>query len=245
MPKLLELSIVLPVNNCGLFPLGLTGLILLQSKGLLRVFSSTRILQCSAFCMIQLTHPCMTPGKTIALTRWTFASKVMSLLFNMLSRCVITFFPELNVAIYVIQLWSLWTLVNFSLFYSQRAKWYAERPAQLLVSTKHSVSLFSPRRHLLAFLWVMGLTQFRTFLHSEWVENVTSYFSEYALLPEHLFHVYLNYFTYDQENKNKSQKKKPLEENMLVRTKRCTHHTHSPLIPHIFFSFFLRVYVHE
>ena len=77
----------------------------------------------------------------VALTRWTFVSKVMSLLFNMLSRYVITFLPELNVAICVIQLWSLWTLVNFSLFYSQRAKWYAELPAQLLVSVRHSVSV--------------------------------------------------------------------------------------------------------
>ena len=71
---------------------------------------------------------------------------------------------------------------------------------------------------------------------------MTSYFSEYALLPEHLFHVYLNYFTYDQENKNKSQKKKPLEENMLVRTKRCTHHTHSPsshTFSLVFFSEFM------
>ena len=44
--------------------------------------------------MIQLSHPYMTTGKTIALTRWTFVSKVMSLLFNMLSRFVITFLPR-------------------------------------------------------------------------------------------------------------------------------------------------------
>ena len=47
------------------------------------------ILQCSAFFIVQLSHPCMTTGKTIALTRWTFVSKVMSLLFNKLSRLVI------------------------------------------------------------------------------------------------------------------------------------------------------------
>ena len=140
-PNYWSFSIVLPMNNWGWFPLGLTGLIFWQSKGLSRVFSSTTILQCSAFFMIQLSHLYMTPEKSIALTRWTFVSKVMSLLFNMLSRCVITFLPELNVAICVIQLWSLWTLVNFSLFYSQRAKRYAELQAQLLVSMRDSVSV--------------------------------------------------------------------------------------------------------
>ena len=52
------------------------------------------ILQCSAFFTVQLSHPYMTTGKTIALTVWTFVSKVMSLLFNMLSRLVITFRPR-------------------------------------------------------------------------------------------------------------------------------------------------------
>ena len=52
------------------------------------------ILQCSAFFMVQLSHPYMTTGKTIALTRWTFVGKVMSLLFNMLSRLLITFLPR-------------------------------------------------------------------------------------------------------------------------------------------------------
>ena len=56
-------------------------------KNLLQHHSSkASILQCSAFFMVQLSHPYMTTGKTIALTRWTFVSKVMSLLFNMLSR---------------------------------------------------------------------------------------------------------------------------------------------------------------
>ena len=52
------------------------------------------IFQCSAFFTVQLSHPYMTPGKTIALTRWTFVGKVMSLLCNMLSRLVITFLPR-------------------------------------------------------------------------------------------------------------------------------------------------------
>ena len=53
--------------------------------------SKASILQCSAFFIVQLSHPYMTTGKTIALTRRTFVGKVMSLLFNMLSRLVITF----------------------------------------------------------------------------------------------------------------------------------------------------------
>ena len=53
--------------------------------------SKASILQCSAFFMVQLLHPYMTTGKTIALNRWTFVSKVMSLLFNMLSRSIIAF----------------------------------------------------------------------------------------------------------------------------------------------------------
>ena len=81
------------------FPLGWTGWIPLQSKWLSRVFSNTHcskasILQHSAFFIVQLSHPYMTTGKTIALTRWTFVGKVMSLLLNMLSRLVITFLPR-------------------------------------------------------------------------------------------------------------------------------------------------------
>ena len=64
-------------------------------KSLLQHHSSTAsILQCSAFFAVQLSHPYMTTGKTIALTRQTFVGKVMSLLLNMLSRLVITFLPR-------------------------------------------------------------------------------------------------------------------------------------------------------
>ena len=56
--------------------------------------SKASILQCSAFFMVQLSHPYMTSGKTIALTRRTFVGKVMSLLLNILSRLVITFLPR-------------------------------------------------------------------------------------------------------------------------------------------------------
>ena len=77
----------------------LTGLIFLAVQGTLNSLlqhhsSKTPIIQCSASFIVQLSHPYMTTGKTIALTRWTFVGKVMSLLFKILSRLVITFLPR-------------------------------------------------------------------------------------------------------------------------------------------------------
>ena len=67
-------------------------------KSLLQHHSSkASILQCSAFFTVQLSHPYMTTGKTVALIRWTFVGKVMSLLLNMLSKLVITFLPRISV----------------------------------------------------------------------------------------------------------------------------------------------------
>ena len=81
---------ILPMNSHGWFSLGLTGLISLLSKELSRVFSNNSskasVLGHSAYFMVQLSHLYMTTGKTIALTIWTFVSKVMSLLFKTLSR---------------------------------------------------------------------------------------------------------------------------------------------------------------
>ena len=74
------------------FPFRLTRLIFLQSKGLLQHYSSkASILWCSAFFMVQFSHPYMTTGKTKALTIQTFVGKVMSLIFNRLSTFVIAF----------------------------------------------------------------------------------------------------------------------------------------------------------
>ena len=72
---------------------------LLAAQGILKSLlqhhsSKASILQCSALFIIQLSNPYMITGKTIALTRWTFVGKVMSLLLNMLSRLVITFLPR-------------------------------------------------------------------------------------------------------------------------------------------------------
>ena len=81
---------VFPMNIQDSFPLRVTGLIFLQSKGLSSLLQhhswKASILWFSAFFMVQLSHPYMTTGKTMALTRWTFVVKVMSLLFNKLSR---------------------------------------------------------------------------------------------------------------------------------------------------------------
>ena len=82
---------VLPMNIQDWFPLGWTGWISLLSKGFSRVFSNitASILRCSTYFLVKLSHPYMTTGKTIALTRWIFVGKVISLLFNMLFRLVI------------------------------------------------------------------------------------------------------------------------------------------------------------
>ena len=89
---------ILPMNNPGLISFRFDWLDLLAVqwtlKSLLQHSSKASILQCSAFFIVQLSHPYMTTGKTIGLTRQTFVGKVMSLLFNMLSRLVIAFLPR-------------------------------------------------------------------------------------------------------------------------------------------------------
>ena len=77
-----------------LHPLAVQGTL----KSFLQYHSSkASILQCSALFIVQLSHPYMTTDKTIALTRWTFVDKLMSLLFNMPSRLIITVLPRVNV----------------------------------------------------------------------------------------------------------------------------------------------------
>ena len=90
---------VLPSQYSGLISFRMDWLDLLAVRGTLKNLlqhhsSKASVLQCSAFFTVQLSHPYMTTGKTIALTRWTFVGKVMSLLLNMLSRLVITFLPR-------------------------------------------------------------------------------------------------------------------------------------------------------
>ena len=86
-------------EHLGLISFRLDWLDLLAVQGTLKSLlqhhsSKASVLQCSAFFIVQLSHPYMTTGKTIVLTRWTFVGAIMSLLFNMLSRLVITFLPR-------------------------------------------------------------------------------------------------------------------------------------------------------
>ena len=89
---------VLPMNIQDWFSLGLTGWISLRAKGLTSLLQhhswKASTLWRSAFFVVQFSHPLMTTGKTIVLTRQTFVGKLMSLLFNMLSRLVIAFLPR-------------------------------------------------------------------------------------------------------------------------------------------------------
>ena len=124
---------VFPMNIQDWFPLGPNGWIFLQSKGLSRVFSNTTVLDSSvfnssglSFLYIQLSHPYMTTGKTTALTKWTFVGKVMSLLFNMLSRLVRAFLPR-----------SKHLLISW---YSHHLQWFLEPPKLKSVT----VSTISP-----------------------------------------------------------------------------------------------------
>ena len=100
-PKYWSFSFNISPSNeySGLICLRMDWLYLLADQGTLKSLlqhhsSRASILRCSTFFIVQLSHPYMTSGKTIALTRWTFVGKVMSLLFNMLSRLVITFLPR-------------------------------------------------------------------------------------------------------------------------------------------------------
>ena len=100
-PKYWSFSINISPSNeyPGLISFRMDWLDLLAFQGTLKSLlqhcsSKASILGCSVFFTVQLSHPYMTTGKTIALTRWTFAGKVMSLLLNMLSRLVITFLPR-------------------------------------------------------------------------------------------------------------------------------------------------------
>ena len=100
-PKYWSFSFSISPSNehSGLISFRMDWLDLLALQGTLKSLfqhhsSKASILRCSAFCIVQLSHPYMTTGKTIALTRRTFVGEGTSLLFNMLSRLVITFLPR-------------------------------------------------------------------------------------------------------------------------------------------------------
>ena len=92
-------TIIPSKEHPGLISFRMDWLALLAVQGTLKSLlqhhsSKASILQCSAFFTVQLSHPYLTTGKTIALTRWTFVGKVMSLLLNMLPRLLLTFLPR-------------------------------------------------------------------------------------------------------------------------------------------------------
>ena len=97
-PKYWSFSFSICPSNSGLISFRMEWLDLLAVQGtlksLLQHHSSKVSILCSAFFIVQLSHPYMTTGKIVALTRWTFFDKVISLLFNMLSRLVITLLPR-------------------------------------------------------------------------------------------------------------------------------------------------------
>ena len=120
-------------EHSGLITFRMDWLHLLAVQGTLKSLlqhhsSKASILQPSAFFMVQLSHPYMTTGKTIALTRWTFVGKVMSLLFNMLSRFVIAFLPR-----------SKHLLIS-----------WLQSPSSVILESKKSLSLFLLFAHLFA-----------------------------------------------------------------------------------------------
>ena len=100
-PRYWSISFSISPSNeySGLISFRIDWLDLLAVQGTLKSLlqhhkSKASVLQHSAFFMVQLSHPYMTTGKTIVLTIWTFVGKVMSLIFNMLSRLIITFLPR-------------------------------------------------------------------------------------------------------------------------------------------------------
>ena len=126
---------VLPMNTQDWFPLGLTGWIPLQSKGLSRVFSNTTVPKHQFFCiqpsLLSNSHIHMTAGKIIALTRQTFVDKVMALLFSMLFRFVIAFLPR-----------SKHLLIS-----------WPQSPPAVILESQNIKSLFPLFPHLFAMKW--------------------------------------------------------------------------------------------
>ena len=137
-PKYWSFSFSISPSNdySGLISFKMDWFYLLAVQGTLKSFlqyqsSKASIPWCSAFFIVQLSHPYMTTRKTIALTRWTFIGKVMSLLFNMLSRMVITFLPR-----------SKWLLIS-----------WLQSPSAVILEPPKVKSLFPLFPHLFAMKW--------------------------------------------------------------------------------------------
>ena len=123
-PKYWSFSFSISPSNeySGLISFRMDWFNLLAVKGMLKSLlqhhsSKASIFQCSAFFIVQLSHPYMTTGKTIALTRWTLVGKVMFLVFNMLSRLVVAFLVNSAMNIGYKYLWGAALFLNFYLFF--------------------------------------------------------------------------------------------------------------------------------
>ena len=117
-------SISPPNEHPGLISFRMDWLDLLAIQGTLKSLlqhhsSKASIFQCSAFFTVQLSHPYMTTGKTIALTRWTFVGRVISLLLNMLCSLIVTFLPSKHLLIS----WPQWYFLSFVSFPSHDRYW--------------------------------------------------------------------------------------------------------------------------
>ena len=136
-PKYWSFSFNISPSNehSGLISFRMDWLDLLAVQGTLKSLlqyhrSKASILWCSAFFIVQLSHPYMTTGKTIALTRWTFVGKVMSLLLNMLSRLVIAFVPR-----------SKHLLISWCSHYLQ---WFCSPPQNKVCHCFHCFPIYLP-----------------------------------------------------------------------------------------------------
>jgi len=143
---------VFPVNFSGLISFRMDWLDLLVVQGILKSLlqhhsSKASILWCSAFFIVQLSHPHMTTGKTIALTRWTFVGKVMSLLFNMLSRLLITFLPRsksLLISWLLLRKCKIYILSNSSVMYqmSSNKSYFQTKDYRITIFPLYFLDLF-------------------------------------------------------------------------------------------------------
>ena len=139
------------------FRMDWSDLFAVQIKSLLQYHSSkASILWHSAFFIVQLLHLYMTTGKTIALARWTFVYKVMSLLFNMLSRLVITFLPRSKCLL---------------------IPWLQSPSAVILEPKKNSLSLFSLFPHLFVMKWWVKQGDDQEANLKRWIEQTCLFLS--------------------------------------------------------------------
>ena len=194
-------SIISSKEIPGLISFRMDWLDLLASQGTLKSLlqhhsSKASILQRSAFFTVQLSHPYMTTGKTIALTRRTFVGKVTSLLLNMLSRLVITFLPRsshFDITSLVAQTWRILTVSPlFSKIFASSLAYFHQQIISWCRLRKQSSSSLLPGSHMhpgvvcllyllsLTFRWLFNLLQSSIYLFT--VSNVSKTILQVSLM---------------------------------------------------------------